>query len=152
MLFHRRENAEIALKPNGVVVTDIILNHIYKAFSVREFVPVVPFALENAPKTFHWAVVNAVGHSGHALSHAGFLYLRMKCSVGILKSSVTMEDWMGIRVRRYGSVKCIVYQRNVIAVSNHIGNNASVIEIKNGAEINLVLFAVLIPLELRDVC
>ena len=44
-LFHRRENAEIALKAHIVVVADVLLNHIYKALSICELMSVVPFAL-----------------------------------------------------------------------------------------------------------
>ena len=148
MLFHRRQDAEIALKPHSVVVADVILNHIHKAFSVRESVPVVSFTLENSPKTFHGPVVNAVGHSGHALSHAGCFQLRMERSISILKSSVAVEDRMGVRICLYCGIKCVIYQRVVVIVSDYISDDASVIEIENGTEIDLALFAVLVPFEL----
>ena len=151
MLFHRRQYAEIALKPHGVVVADIILNHIYKSFSICELISVVSFTLENAPKAFHGAVVNAVGHSGHTLSHPGCFKLRMKHSVGILESSVAVEDRMGVWICLYSGIKCVIYQRVVVIVSDYISDDASVIEIKNGTEIDLALFAVLVPLELRNI-
>ena len=151
MLFHRRENAEIALKAHGVVVADVILNHIYKAFSVREFVPVIAFTLENAPEALHGSVVYAVGHSGHALDHACFFQLRMEYSVRVLKSSIAVEDGMRIGVRLDGGAECVVYQRVVVAVPDHIGDDAPVIQIKNGTKINLTLFSILVPLELRHI-
>ena len=43
MLFHRRENAEIALKPHGVVVADIILNHIYNYVDMNRVESAVEF-------------------------------------------------------------------------------------------------------------
>ena len=110
MLFHRRQDTEIALESHGIVVADVILNHIYKAFPVREFVSVVPFTLENAPESFHGPIVYAVCHSGHALCHAGFFQLRMEYSVRVLKSSVAVEDGMCIRKCLNCRVKCIINQ------------------------------------------
>ena len=133
------------------IVADIILNHIYKAFAICELVSVVPFTFENSPETFHGSVVNAVGHPGHALRHAGFFQLRMEHSVGILKSSVTVKYGMCARIRFYGGVKCVVYQRVVIAAPDHIRDDASVIEIKNGAEIDLMFLSVLVLFKLCNV-
>ena len=129
MLFHRRQDTKIALEPQGIVVADVILNHIYKAFPVREFVSVVPFTLENAPESFHGSIVYTVCHSGHALYHAGFFQLRMEYSVRVLKSSVAVEDGMRVWIRFHGGVECVVYQRIVVAVPNHISNDAPVVEI-----------------------
>lgn len=151
MLFHRRQDAEIALEPHGVVVADVILNHIYKAFSVREFVPVIAFTLENAPEALHGSVVYAVGHSGHALDHACFFQLRMEYSVRVLKSSVAVKDGMRIGVCPEGGVKGVINQRVVVAVPDHISNDASVIQIKYGTEIDLTLLTVLVPFEFRNI-
>ena len=151
MFFHRRENAEIALEPHGVVVADIIFNHVHKAFPIRKFVTVVAFTLDNAPESLHGPIVYAVCHSGHALGHAGFFQLGMEYSVRVLKSSVAVEDGMRIGVCLDGGIKCVINQRVVVAVSNHIGNDAPVVQIKNGAEIDLALLIVLVPFEFRNI-
>ena len=113
--------------------------------------PEVPFTLENAPEALHWPVVNTVCYPGHTLSHPCRFQLCVKSAVCILKSSVAVEDGIGIWICLYGSIKCIIYQRVVVVVSDDIGNDTSVIEIKNGTEIDLVFFAILVPLELRNI-
>ena len=76
----------------------------------------------------------------------------MKHSVGILVTSVAVEDGMCVRICLYGGIKCVIYQRVIVAVSDNIGDDASVIEIENCTEIDLALFTVLVPLELRNIC
>ena len=75
----------------------------------------------------------------------------MEHSVGILKSSVAVEDGLSVRICLYGGIKSIVYQWIVIAVPNLIGDNAPVIEIENGTEIDFVYLNAFIPLELRNI-
>ena len=65
MLLHWRQNAQIALYPAVVVVSDVILNHGNKLLAAGEASAVVPLTLEDAPEAFHRPVVNALAHSGH---------------------------------------------------------------------------------------
>ena len=109
---------------------------------------VVPFSLQNAPKSFHGTIVNALGYAGHALRHTGFFQLVMEGTVGVLKSSVTMKERVGIRVGLYCTVESFENQWIVIPITYHIGDNTAVIEIKDRAEINLVYLNTLIPFEL----
>ena len=51
----------------------------------------------------------------------------------------------------YRLVKGLEYQRVVIAVPNHIGHNAPVIEIQDGTQVDLMNLDALIPLELGHV-
>ena len=91
MLLHRRQHAQVALYPAIVVIGDVVLNHGYEFLTTCESFAVIPFPLENAPEAFHRTVVNALGHSGHALLHLRFLQLIVESSVGVLKTSVTVE-------------------------------------------------------------
>ena len=91
MLFHRREDAEIALNAPVVVVTDVILNHINQFFLGGITFAVIAFPFQDAPEAFHRAVVDALSNAGHALYHTCLLQLVVKDPVGVLKSSVTMK-------------------------------------------------------------
>ena len=91
MLLHRCQHAQVALYPAVVVVGDIILNHLHKLLTACKTLAVISLSFQNTPKAFHWTVVNALGHSGHALFHLCFLQLVVEHSVGILETSVAME-------------------------------------------------------------
>ena len=91
VLLHRCQNAQIALYAAVVVVNDVVLNHGNKFLTACESFAVIPFPLENAPESFHRAIVDTFGYSGHALLHLRFLQLIVENSVGILKTSVTVE-------------------------------------------------------------
>ena len=148
MLFHRCEDAEVALNAPIIIVMNIILDHVDQFFLAGKALAVITFPFQDAPKTLHWTVVNALGHAGHTLGHACLLQLVMEGAVGILKTPVTMKEWMCTRIGFYRLVKGLENQRIIIAVTHYIGNDATVIEIKNRAEIDLVHLNALIPFEL----
>ena len=56
---------------------------------------------------------------------------------------------MGVRVVLNGFVKGAEYERIIVPVADHIGNDAPVIEIQNCTEIDLVDLNALIPFKLR---
>lgn len=60
-------------------------------------------------KSFHWTIINAVCHSGHALFHMMLFQTVVKCWACILKPSVWMEKRMCIRFWRHRLVKRIYY-------------------------------------------
>ena len=151
MLLHRREDTKVALHTMVVVITDVIFDHIDEFFFTGEAFAVVAFTLEDAPESLHWPVVNALGHTGHALLHAGFFQLVVESSVRILETSVTMKQRVCVGIGLYSPVKCLKDKRIVIPVSDHIGDNATVIEIQDRTEINLVHRNTLIPFELRNI-
>lgn len=152
MLLHRREDAKVSLDAPVVVVTDIIFNHIDQLFFRGKALAVVPFPLQDAPKAFHRAVVNALSHAGHALHHAGLLQLVMEGSIGILKAPITMKQRMSVRIGFHGPVKGLKNQGVVIPATYHKGNNTTVIEIQDRTEIDLVYLKALIPFELCYIC
>lgn len=91
MLFHGRQDTELALYSASVVIADEILNHIDQSFLAVEPLTVVAFPLEDTPEALHGAIVNAMCNTGHTLRHTRFLNLVVKGSLRILESPVTME-------------------------------------------------------------
>lgn len=152
MLLHRREDAEVALHPSGIVITNIIINHIGQFFFAGKAFAIVALPFQNAPEAFHRPVVNALGYTGHALLHASLLQFVMKSPVGVLEASIAVEQRVCARIGLHRPVKSLENERIVIAVTDYIGNNAAVIEIQYGTEIDLMYFNAFIPLELCYIC
>ena len=148
MLLHRREDTEVALNAPVVVITDIILDHIEQFFFGGKAFAVITFLFQDAPEALHRAVIYALGHAGHTLRHSSFLQFVMEGTVSVLKSSVTVKERAGAGIGFHGSIKSLENQRIVIPVTYDIGNNTTVIEIKDRAEIDLVYLNAFVPFEL----
>ena len=151
MLFHGRQNAQIALNASGVVIADILLHHLNKDAFAGEASAVIAFPLQNAPEALHRAVVNAMRHPGHALCHARLHKPAAKCAVGVLEPSVAMEQRMRIRILPNRLVEGFENQRIVVALAERAGHSAPVAQIQNGAQIELVDLVPFVPLEFRHV-
>ncbi len=147
MFLHRRQDAEISLHAPRVVIADVPLNHLNQVFLAGKALAIVALSFQNAPEALNRAVIDAVRCTGHALRHLCFYELVMKGSIRVLKSSVAVEQRMGVRIGLHRLVKGLKHQRIVVPVTDDVGNDASVTEIKNGTEINLVYFYAFIPLE-----
>ena len=133
MLLHRCQNTEVSLHPASVVVADVVLDHLDQILFAGKPPVIIAFPLQDTPEAFHRAVVNAVCHTGHALCHSSLLELMMKGSAGILEPSVTVKQWMGIRVGLNSLVKGLVDERVVITLAEYIGHDTPVVQIQNGA-------------------
>ena len=70
MLFHRRQDAQIALDTSRVVIMDIGLNHLHKLVLAGKPSAIIAFLLQNAPEALHRAVINAMRYAGHTLRHS----------------------------------------------------------------------------------
>ena len=92
MLFHRCQSAKVTLETFRVVVMDITANHFHQFSKIRETLSIITFSLQDAPKSFHRAIVNAAANTRHTLYHASINQPLVEVSVGILKSTVTVED------------------------------------------------------------
>lgn len=149
MLFKGGEDPQIALHTSIVVVADVIGDHLDQFPLAGKAFPIVALTLQNAPESLHGAVVNALGDTRHTLCHPGFFQFVMEGSVCVLETTVRMEDGMGVRIFLHSFVKGLEYKRVVISVSNHKGNDAPIIQVQNGAQIDLVDFNAFVPLELR---
>ena len=91
MLLHGCENTKVPLYSSGIVITNIIIDHIGQFFFAGKAFAIVALPFQNAPKAFHRPVVNALGHAGHALLHTSLLQFMMKSPVGVLETSVAVE-------------------------------------------------------------
>ena len=90
-------------------------------------------------------------HAGHALRHTSLYKFVMKGPVRVLEASVAVKQRMSTRICLCRLVKGFIHQRIVISVTNDIGNDAAVIEVKNGAEIDLMHRDPLVPFEFRHI-
>jgi hypothetical protein len=147
VLFHWRQDTQIALHPSGVVITDIVFNHLDEVHLTGEPSAVVALPLQNPPEAFHRAIINAVGNTGHTLRHSRLHKLLVKCPVCVLETSVAVKQGMCVRIGLHRLVKGFENQRIVVAFAEYIGHNTPVTEIQNGAQIELVGFVSIIPLK-----
>ena len=147
MLFHRGQHAQITLHPSGVVIMDIGLNHLDKFMFAGKPSAVIAFPLQNAPEALHRAVINAMRHAGHTLRHFRLHELVVESAVGVLESSVTMEQGMRVRIGFHSLIKGLENQRIVIAFAEHIGHDAPVAKVEDGAQIEFLYLHTLKPLE-----
>ena len=90
MLLNWCQHSESSLVSLVVVVINIVFDHRDELFTAAETFAIVTFSLQNSPKSFHRTIVDALGYSGHTLSHAGILQLGMEYPVGVLESAVTI--------------------------------------------------------------
>ena len=65
-----------------------------------------------------------------------------------MKTPVAMEQRMGTGIGFHGPVKGLKDQGIIVTVTDHKGNNTTVIEIQDGTEIDLVYLDAFIPFEL----
>lgn len=68
---------------------------------------VIAFPLQNAPEALHRAVINAMRHAGHTLRHFRLHELVVESAVGVLESSVTMEQGMHVRIGFHSLIKVL---------------------------------------------
>ena len=147
MLFHWRQDTQIALHPSGIVITDIVFNHLDEVSLAGEPSAVIALPLQNPPEALHRAIINAVGNTGHTLCHSGLYKFVVEGTVGILKSSVAVKQGMCVRIGLNRLVECFENQRIIVALTERIGHDTPVTEIQNGAQIAFVNLGSLIPLE-----
>lgn len=68
-------------------------------------------------------------------------------SAGVLKASVTMEQGMGIRVSFNGLIEGLVNKWIIVSFAENIGHNTPVIQVQDGAQIELMDRKAFIPFE-----
>jgi len=82
------------------------------------------------------------------LYHSGFVQPGFELLTGILKTSITMEQRVGVGVFGDGQIEGVKYELIVVAPAHGERDNASVFEVENCAQIQLCIISVL---EFRDV-
>ena len=91
VLFHRRKDTEITLHTSGVVISDVVLNHLGQfLFACKPFA-VISFPLQDTPEALHGAIINTVGYARHTLRHPGLLEPVVENPAGILETSIAVE-------------------------------------------------------------
>ncbi len=149
MLFHRRQDTEVSLYPPGIIIADIALDHLDQVSLTGKTPAIVTFPLQDTPEALHGTVVDALANAGHTLDHPGLLELVVKDPAGVLEPSIAVKQRMSIRVGFHSFVEGFVNKRVVITLAEHIRHNAPVVQVKDGAQIELVYRSPIIPLEFR---
>lgn len=147
MLFHRHQDTQIALDTSRVVIANILLDHLDKLVLAGKPSAVIAFPLQNAPEALHRTVVNTMRHTGHALRHACLYELVVEGTVGVLEPSVAMKQGLCVRIGLHRFVEGFENQRIIVAFAEHVGHDAPVAKVEDGAQVELVDLASLIPLE-----
>ena len=119
--------SKVTLETFRVVVMDITANHFHQFSTIRETLSIITLSLQDAPKSFHRAIVNAAANTRHTLYHASIDQPLVEVSVSILKSTVTVEDRMRIRISLDCLCKSVEHKFVVVCIPNRKGNNTSVI-------------------------
>ena len=152
VFLHRRLNTQVSLQPPVIIVLDVVLYHLHEGILVCKTSAIVSFSLQDAPEAFHRAVVDTLCYSGHALHHSCLFKSFMKESVRVLESYFGMEKRRRTRVLSNSPVKHIEYQGVVIGGPNGVGYDPSVVQVKDGTQIDLMDLNANVILELRNVC
>ena len=147
MFFYRRQHAQVTLDSSGVVITDVALNHLHEFLFAGETLAVIAFPFQNAPESFHRSIVNAVSHTGHTLSHSSLYEFVVEGSACVLETSIAVEQRVGIWIRLNSFVKSFVNEWIIIALTEHIGHDAPVAKVEDGAQIEFLYLHTLKPLE-----
>lgn len=103
----------------------------------------------NGPEARHGTVINAVRRAGHALRHSCLHELVVKCPVGILEPSIAMEQGVRVWIGFHGIINGFVNQWIVIAFAEHIGHDAPVAKVEDGAQIEFMYHYTVKSLEFR---
>lgn len=148
MSLHRSLDKQTVLVTAIIVVVDIIFNGRNQLFSAGKGMPIIALSLQDSPEAFHWAVVNAAANAGHALCHSGIQQLFVEGSAGVLESSVTVEQWVCIRIFQNSLIQRIENEFVVVSVPNNVADDSPVTQIKNRTQIELVDDWAFIPLKL----
>lgn len=98
MLFHRRQDAQIALDTSRVVIANILLDHLNKLVLADEPSAVIAFPFQDAPEALHRTIVNASANTRHALPHSLFFQHVLELLARVLEAPVTMKQWVCIWV------------------------------------------------------
>ena len=138
MFLHRSQHTQIALNSPGIVIADVAPNHLNKLLLTGKTPAIIAFPFQDAPETFHRAIVNTVCHAGHALHHSRLYKFLVECSACILVASVTVEQRTCVWIELNSPVKGLEYERIVIALTQRIGHDAPVTEVQNSAQIELM--------------
>ena len=93
-----------------VVVIDELFNCRYEFLVSIKRIEVVHLTFQNAPEAFHRTIIDATTNTGHTLLHFLFVQFCLEQFACILESSVTMKQWMCVRILLDCQIKGIKYK------------------------------------------
>ena len=147
MSLHRSLDEQTVLVTAVIVVINIAFNRGNELFSAGKSVSVIALSLQDSPEALHWAIVNAASNTGHTLCHSSIQQFFVESSAGVLESSVTVEQWVCIRIFQNGLIQCIENQIVVVPVTNYVADDSPVTQIKNRTQIEFVDDWAFVPFE-----
>ena len=136
--FHWRPFSKSFLKTFVIVKMDVVVDGRTQLVAATELIQGIHLCLHNSPETFHWAIVDAMPNAGHGLLHALLRELELECFTGILEPPVTVEQRGCFRIFANRLLKCVKHQLIVIASAYDVVDNRPIIEIEDGAQIELL--------------
>ena len=132
----------------GVVEKNVILNSCDQFLLIGKFSQIVHLGFQDSPESLHRPVVNASSNSGHALYHFCSIQLCSEYLTCVLESTVTMEQRMCVGMVLNRFIKGVEYQFVIVAGTNFIRHNPSVIQIENCTQVQLGICKALHNLEI----
>ena len=151
MFLHRRQDSEPTLHTPCVVIVDIAFNHVDQFLLAAKTSAVISLAFQYPSEPLHRSVVDTVCHPGHALRHACLFEPVVERPVRILESPVAVKQRMRIRVRFHCLVKSFEYERVVIPFTDDMSDDAPVVQIEDGTQVELLRTVPIPVFELRDI-
>ena len=109
---------------------------------------IVHLTFQHSPKAFHRAIINAVCNSGHTLLHMGILKPRIELPACILESPVAVEQRMCVRLKLNSLIKGVHHQWIIVMVTDLESHDSAVIQVEDGAQIDLLDFYTSVVLKL----
>ena len=129
MLFHRRQDAQIALDTSRVVIANILLDHLDElvlagesAFhhklvqaGMTQSMSRVAHCIDNGPMEGFWGILKRERYYGS--------------TVGVLEPSVAVEQRMRALRSLHSLIKSLENQRIIVTLAEYIGHDAPVTKI-----------------------
>ena len=128
---HGSHAAKPFLVTLGVVEKDVILNSCDQLSIIGKLSQIVHLGFQDSPESLHWPIVNASSNSGHTLYHFSSIQLCSEGRACVLESTVAMEQRMYILVFLNRFIKGVEYQFVIVAGTNFVRHNPSIIQIKD---------------------
>lgn len=135
---HGRMNPQSPLKAGEIVIGNVLPDHSAQLLPAGKPSAIIALPLKDAPEALHWAIVNALTYSGHALGHPGCGQLVMKYPGRILKAPIAVEQGMCVRICGNGPIQRLMDQGAVIGVPEGKGDDPPVAQVQDRAEVEFV--------------
>ncbi len=131
MELHGSHATQPFLVSSCVVEVYVLFNGIDQILFVCKLSQIVHFGFQDAPESFHRAIVDTSANSGHTLDHLCLIQFCAEDLAGVLETTVTVEQRMRIGILCNGFVECIKYQLVVVTEADLVCYDPSVIQVKN---------------------